>query len=100
MLEENNITYEKNDNIIHFKLENFDHYIDCTKKIFKRESDEFCFILDVENEKCSYKLKEIPGNFDIIVDDSNWIYEKNNLEIHYVIETEDEKSKIIINFIN
>lgn len=100
MLEESNLPYEITNDIIHFKLENFDHYLDRAHKIFKRESSEFCFTIDLENEKCTYQLKEIGGDFDIIVDDSFWEEFENTLEIHYVIETEDEKSKIIIKFNN
>ena len=100
MLEEKHIPYDTENNILHFKLENFDHAIDRSRKIFQRESKDFCFTLDLENEKCSYQLKEIGGNLDIIVDDSFWKDNEDSLEIHYVIETEDEKSKIIINFNN
>ena len=105
MLEEKNISYNKNEDIIHFKLESFDHYIDLTKKrrtkkIFKRESEEFSFEINIEQETCIYKLKEIDGMFNIIVDDTFWLMQEKSLEIHYVIETEDEKNKILINFNN
>ncbi|MCI8467224.1 MAG: hypothetical protein HFI08_03455 [Bacilli bacterium] len=100
MLEEKHLPYDIENNIIHFKLENFDHYLNRTHKIFQRESDEFCFTIDLEKEKCTYQLKEISGDFDIIVDDSYWNDSENTIEIHYVIETEDEKSKIMINFNN
>lgn len=99
MLEKQNVPYHQENNVIEFNLENFSHQIDLEHQIFKRESNEFCFMIDFLEEKCTYTLKEITGNFDIIVDDFFWELSENTLEIHYVIETEDEKSKIIINFL-
>lgn len=100
MLEATNIPYTIDQNKIHFKLETFDHDIDLEQKTFQRESEEFNFFLDFQNNKCTYILKEVNGTFDIIVDDSFWLKEENKLELHYAIETEDEKSKILINFNN
>jgi len=99
VLENQKIPYQIIDNTIIFTLEEIEHRIDLTKKVFQRENDEFCFILDLENEKSTYQLKTHDVTFDVNVDFATLDQNEQTLEINYNIETDDQKTKILIDFI-
>ncbi len=99
ILEQQKIPYMKKDNTIFFDIEEMKHQINLEKKQLIRENEEFYFFIDLEQEKCVYKLKKEEMEFNIIVDDAFFDLCKNTLEINYVIETDDEKTKIFIEFI-
>ncbi|MCI8394491.1 MAG: hypothetical protein HFH86_03305 [Bacilli bacterium] len=96
ILESKKVAYTKEKNKLFFEIEGMNHEIDLESKIFKRENQEYAFILDFDQEKCFYELKEYQATCDIIVDQAFFEQTQNRLEMIYVIETEDEKNKIII----
>lgn len=100
MVEEKNISYQKEKNQIFFELEQMKHEIDLEKKLFTRFNKEFHFFLDIEQEKCTYELKEPHLKLDIMVDYAVWNQTSNDLEIEYEIETDDKKTRILIHFLN
>lgn len=100
---DNEIVFEKKDvdaineeMIITFNIDNMYHEIDLKTKKFKRENDEFTFLLDFENKLCTYELKDPHAMFDIIVDDSTFEIGKHQITMEYAIETDDQKNKINI----
>ncbi len=99
-MEKNHIIYHQTDEIIEFEIDKIYHLLDLKNKIFERENDEFCFMIDFIKEKCTYELKEKQATFDIMVEESFWNVEKNNIELSYAIETNDEKVKILIELLN
>ena len=100
ILQTQNIPYTKKDTTIFFEIEGMKHQIDLEKKWLIRENEEFFFFIDLEQEKCTYKLKKEEIELNIIVDDAFFHQMNNTLEINYAIETDDEKIKILIEYIN
>lgn len=99
VLENKNIAYEKDENLIYFELENMFHQIDTERKILERYNDEFHFYLNFEEEKCTYELKSHNAIFDITVDQSFFEITDHQIEMSYAIETDDSKTKILIEFL-
>jgi len=58
ILESKKVAYTKEKNKLFFEIEGMNHEIDLESKIFKRENQEYAFILDFDQEKCFYELKE------------------------------------------
>ena len=103
LLKDNEMVFQKRDiagklkdNILEFCLEEINHLINMEEKVFRRENEEFCFILNASTSSCTYELKSHQALFDIIVDSVTFLQDKHKLEIEYVIETDDQKNKIQI----
>lgn len=99
IINEKNIKYQKENEIISFQLENIEHHLDLKQKILERFNDEFYLKIDFDKEKCMYELKTHHIILDIIVDDSFYEQKENRIEIAYVLETDDQKNKIFIEFL-
>lgn len=99
VLEQKNISYEKEKDRIIFQIENMNHIIDLDQKTLERFNDEFHFYLNVAKEECTYELKSHQAVFDIIVEQAFFEVQENGLEILYVIETDDYKNRIFIEFL-
>ena len=64
--------------------------------IFIRESNDYKFILNIEDNISTYLLKEQNILYDIKVNKSSISYKDNKIEIIYNIETNDKDIKIIL----
>jgi len=100
VLEENNISYEKEEDRIIFQIQEMNHIIDLHQKTLERFNEEFHFYLNFAKEECTYELKSHQAIFDIAVDQSFFEIKEKGLEIMYAIETDDYKNKILIDFLN
>lgn len=85
VLQKENIPYTQTGEIIFFEMDGVQHQINLEKKQLIRENKEFYFFIDLEQEKCIYKLKKEEIELDIIVDDAFFLKEDKKLEINYVI---------------
>lgn len=84
------------DNKLEFSMLDYDTMIDLQEKRFIRENEEFQFILDILNEKCTIHLKKEEMTLDIPVDFCELKELHNQIILEYIIESDDAKNKLII----
>ena len=95
ILNKYNVECNFNDNIItYIEEDNIKNQIDISKKIYKRDTLEFTFIIDFKNKHFKYILK----GYDYNIEDTlvNGEFNYNNNEIILIYNIEDEDKKIIV----
>lgn len=105
------LTFYKNEEIIHediynnldsvnnsFRLNMLDYetYLNIEDKIFTRENEDFKFVLDILNKKCTIHLKKEDMSLNINVDLCELNIVNNKIILEYIIESDDAKNKIVI----
>lgn len=90
--------YEKNDKKYKFFLDNITNYIYITDRlIFKRESDEYIFTLDISEKPFSKLfLKKENKEFDINVIRASYNINDQIIDIVYELETYDGTHHIVV----
>lgn len=96
ILEKTYNNLEKRDNILRFNMLDYDTLIDLNNHLFSRENDEFKFVLDILNKKCTILLKKENMTLDINVDLCELNVMNNEITLEYIIESDDSKNRIII----
>lgn len=98
ILELNDITYQRQKNVISFVHENIKYKIGVGTKnyFFFRESDEFLFSLDITNNICTYLLKETNTTLNIGVTECSLTQKKDEIVIVYEIESVEGKNQVHI----
>lgn len=98
----NNINVFLEDEIIKFDIDGIKNIFDLRDYgcIFIRESDEFKFVLDTNEEVSTYHLKETDTLLDLKVERCNFKRKKNNIAIEYQLETDDCLNKIELEIVS
>jgi hypothetical protein len=90
------INNTKEQNKLSFNIFEYDTTIDLIEKYFKRENDEYIFLLDIKNKTCTVTLKKENIKFDIQVELCELTQNLDKITLEYLIETDDSRNKIII----
>lgn len=90
----NDIKSLYNDNTHIFNIENAKTTL--SNNIFKRETNEYSFILDIINKEATYFLKDKNMTFNVDVEKVLYSEEKNNIILEYKISSDEETFKILI----
>ena len=86
-----NIEALVNEKVIEFEIENTKNDYNISDKgcIFKRENDEFEFVLDTIKKEATYLLKETNTLLDIIVEKCEFEDFKDKIRLSYQLESDD-----------
>ena len=94
LIEEETINIIKNDNNISFIHKDVKNIIN--NNTYTRENNEYKFLIDIDNKKSVYLLKEKNVEYDIKVFDSYIEKKDDKITIFYHIESNDKPIKIIL----
>lgn len=89
-------TFKFENNKLEFLMLDYNTQIDLQQKLFMRENEDFQFVLDISNEKCTIHLKKEELTLDIPVDYCELKELHNQIILEYIIESDDAKNKLII----
>lgn len=79
-----------NDNdCLSFTLDGMNHMVDKNLQTFKRENDEYLFLLDFFNKKCILTLKLENYSLDIPVLKCSFMVNEDEIVLDYFIDTDD-----------
>lgn len=86
-----NIEALVNEKVIEFEIENTKNVYNIFDEgcIFKRENDEFEFVLDTIKKEATYLLKETNTLLDIIVEKCEFEDFKDKIRLSYQLESDD-----------
>lgn len=90
------LTYQLENNILSFKIEDMSHTIDLETSEFTRENEEYSFYLNILDKKSELLLKKENYLLQVKVTYANILRNQKVIEISYLIETNDNPTKIII----
>lgn len=79
-----------------FLLDGVKTYI--SDELFKRETNEYLFELNIKEKQSTYLLKTINQLFDIDVENINSERKDNSIILEYKISTDEETNKVIIDW--
>ena len=76
-------------NVLSFSLLDMNNFIDIVHQSFRRENDDYIFLLDFFNKKCILTLKRENYIMNIGVDNCSFVFESHGLVLKYLLETDD-----------
>lgn len=97
-LEYQNINALKTNNFLSFFIDDVKTTINTN--FFIRENNEYKFLLDIKNKKCTYLFKEKNMEFDIFVEKVKFFESSKQLTLFYKIESDESETKIKIELEN
>lgn len=96
VIKEDNIKGLIANEVLSFNLNEMHHEINLNSEEFKRENNEYSFILDIKNQKSQIILKKEQYNLQVLVEYANLLRNKNEIQLTYFIETDDHENVLTI----